>query len=167
MYLQRHLNKTPKVSKNATIFQGAILSGDIEISDGVNIWYNVSMRGDMSYIRIGENTNIQDNAVVHTNREAPCIIGKNVTVGHSSILHACTVHDNALIGMGSIVLDGAVVEEGALVAAGCVVPPNKTVPAYHLALGNPMKIIRELSEDEIEANKQNKDYYLQLVDEYV
>lgn len=166
MHIERYKDKLPKISSKAKIFYGAALSGDIEIADGVNIWYNVSMRGDMSYIKIGENTNIQDNSVVHTNLNQPCIIGKNVTVGHNAILHACTVEDDCLIGMGSIVLDGATVEQGALVGAGCVVPPGKTVPSKHLAVGNPMKIVRELTDKELEANKKNKDYYLQLMNDY-
>ncbi|MEC9484460.1 MAG: gamma carbonic anhydrase family protein [Candidatus Izemoplasma sp.] len=166
MYLQRHLEKTPRVSKDAKIFQGACLSGDIIIDEGVNIWYNVSMRGDMAPIRVGTDTNIQDNAVIHTNTDQPTTIGKNVTIGHGAIIHGCTVEDDALIGMGSILLDGATVEQGALVGAGTLVPPGKTVPKYHLAIGNPMKIIRELTEDDIKANEANKDYYLKLVKEY-
>ncbi|MCF7925119.1 MAG: gamma carbonic anhydrase family protein [Candidatus Izimaplasma sp.] len=166
MYLQRHLDQTPRVNKDAKIFQGANLSGDIVIDEGVNIWYNVSMRGDMAPIRVGKDTNIQDNAVIHTNTDLPTDIGKNVTIGHGAIIHACTIEDDALIGMGSIILDGAVVEQGALVGAGTLVPPGKTVPSYHLALGNPMKVIRKLTEDEIKANKKNNGYYLKLVKEY-
>lgn len=166
MHIDRYKHTIPKISPKAKIFYGAALSGDIEVAEGVNIWYNVSMRGDMSYIRIGENTNIQDNSVVHTNLDQPCIIGKNVTVGHGAILHACTVEDDCLIGMGSIVLDGATVEQGALVGAGCVVPPGKTVPSKHLVVGNPMKIVRELTDKELESTRKNKDYYLQLMNEY-
>lgn len=166
MYLQRHLDKTPVVAKSAKIFQSVCISGDVIIGENVNIWYNVSIRGDMAKITINQNTNIQDNVVIHTNVDSPTFIGENVTVGHAAILHACTVHDEALIGMGSIILDKATVEKGALVAAGTVVPPGKTVPAYHLALGNPMKIIRKLTDHEIEANKENKNHYLRLMKEY-
>ena len=166
MYLEEHNGNYPKISNKAKIFKNTCISGDVEIKDYVNIWYNVSIRGDMDKVTIEENTNIQDNSVIHTNTNLPTHIGKNVTVGHNAIIHACTVEDNCLIGMGSILLDGCIIKEGALVGAGCVVPPNKEVPAYHLAVGNPMKIIRELKPSEIEAMNQNKDYYLKLMSEY-
>jgi len=166
MFLEEHNGKFPVISKKAKVFQNACISGDVTVKDGVNIWYNVSIRGDMAEIVIDENTNIQDNSVIHTNTDLPTYIGKNCTIGHNAIIHACTVKDNCLIGMGSILLDGCVIEEGALVGAGCVVPPGKTVPKNTLVVGNPMKIIRELKESEIDAMKVNKDYYLKLMSEY-
>lgn len=166
MTLITHNGKTPLVDKTAKIFTNAVLSGDITVSPNVNIWFNASLRGDMAPIFIGENTNIQDNAVVHTNLNQPTYIGKNVTVGHGAIIHAATVEDNCLIGMGSIVLDGAIIKQGALVGAGAVIPPNKVIPENTLVVGNPMKIIRELTDSELEANKKNKDFYLKLMNEY-
>ncbi len=166
MYLEEHNGNYPKISEKAKVFQNVCISGDVIVKDGVNIWYNVSIRGDMDKVVIEENTNIQDNSVIHTNTNLPTHIGKNVTVGHNAIIHACTVHDNALVGMGSILLDGCVIGEGALVGAGCVVPPGKTVPPRTLVVGNPMKIIRELKDSELESIKQNKDHYLRLMSEY-
>lgn len=166
MFLEEHNGNMPVISDKAKVFHNACISGEVEIKDYVNIWYNVSIRGDMAKITIEENTNIQDNAVIHTNTNLPTYIGKNVTVGHNAIIHACTVKDNALIGMGSILLDGCIIEKGALVGAGCVVPPGKTVPENTLVVGNPMKIIRELKDHEILAMKANKDYYLKLMSEY-
>ncbi len=166
MYIEKYLGKEPIISPKAKIFRNAVLSGDITIGDNVNIWFNASLRADMAPITIGENTNIQDNAVVHTNLDLPTSIGKNVTVGHGAILHACTVEDDCLIGMGSIVLDGAVIKKGALIGAGAVIPPRKIIPENMLVVGNPMKIIRELTPKEIQANKMNKDYDLQLMTEY-
>ena len=166
MTLIEHNNKIPKVDPTAKIFQNAVLSGDITIGKNVNIWFNCSLRGDMSPITIGDNTNIQDNAVVHTNLNLPTTIGKNVTVGHGAIIHACTIEDNCLIGMGSIILDGAVIKKGALVGAGAVIPPNKVIPENVLVVGNPMRIIRTLTEEELKANIGNKDYYLKLMNEY-
>lgn len=166
MYIEKHLDKEPKISKKTKIFSGAVLAGDVTINDNVNVWYNVTIRADMAEVVIGENTNIQDNTVIHTNLGLPTIIGKNVTVGHGAIIHAATIKDNALIGMGSIILDGAVIEEGALVGAGSVVPPGKTVPKNHLAIGNPMKVIRELSDSDLVEISKNKDYYLKLMNEY-
>ncbi|AIO18911.1 2,3,4,5-tetrahydropyridine-2,6-dicarboxylate N-acetyltransferase [Candidatus Izimaplasma bacterium HR1] len=166
MTLIKHNDKLPVVDPTAKIFQNAVLSGDITVGKNVNIWFNASLRGDMAPIFIGENTNIQDNAVVHTNLNLPTHIGKNVTVGHGAIIHACTVEDDCLIGMGSIILDGAVIRKGALIGAGAVIPPNKEIPANSLVVGNPMRIIRVLTETELEANKSNKDFYLKLMSEY-
>lgn len=166
MFLEEHNGNTPIISPKAKVFQNACISGDVEVKDFVSIWYNVSIRGDMDKVTIDEYTNIQDNAVIHTNTNLPTHIGKNVTVGHNAIIHACTVEDDCLIGMGSILLDGCIIKKGALVGAGCVVPPGKTVPENTLVVGNPMKIIRELKPQEIEAMKVNKDYYLKLMSEY-
>lgn len=166
MYIEKYKNLVPKISTKAKIFKNVVISGDVTIEDNVNIWFNASIRGDMAPITIGENTNIQDNAVVHTNTNLPTHIGKNVTVGHGAIIHACTVNDDCLIGMGSIILDGAVIGKGALIGAGALIPPHKVIPEFVLVVGNPMRIIRELTEAEIAANKLNKDFYLKLMNDY-
>jgi len=166
MIIEEYKGIKPIISKKAKVFSNAVIAGDVIIKDYVSVWYNVTIRGDMAAVSIGANTNIQDNAVIHTNIGLPTTIGQNVTVGHGAIIHAATVEDNALIGMGSIILDGAVIGEGSLVGAGCVVPPNKKVPAHTLVVGNPMKIVRELSSEEIEGIKINKDHYLHLMNEY-
>ena len=157
---------TPTISIKAKIFKTAVVAGDVTISDNVSVWYNVTIRGDMAPVVILENTNIQDNCVIHTNLGLPTHIGKNVTVGHAAIIHAATVGDNCLIGMGSIILDGAVIGDNSLVGAGCVVPPNKAIPENTLVIGNPMKIIRQLSKNELIDIKKNKDFYLKLMSEY-
>lgn len=162
----QYQNIEPTIDPLARVFPSAIIVGDVTIYPGVNVWFHATIRGDMAKVTIGENTNIQDNAVVHTNIDQPTYIGKNVTVGHSAIIHAATVHDHALIGMGAIILDGAIVEKYAMVAAGCLVPPGKVVPERMLAIGNPMRIVRELREDEIIANQKNVEYYLGLVKKY-
>ncbi len=161
----KYLNYEPKIDKDAVNIGGDII-GDVTIEKDVNIWFNATVRGDMAPVTIKEGTNIQDNAVVHTNTDLPTFIGKLVTIGHSAIIHACTVHDYALIGMGSIILDSAEVGEYALVAAGTVVPPGKKVPPRTLVMGNPMRIVRELTDIEIEANIQNSRYYIKLSKEY-
>jgi carbonic anhydrase/acetyltransferase-like protein (isoleucine patch superfamily) len=166
MYIEKYKDLEPKIHPTARLFKNVVISGDLTISKNVNIWFNVSLRADMAPIFIGENTNIQDNAVVHTNTGLPTYIGKNVTVGHGAIIHAATVEDDCLIGMGSIILDGAVIKQGALIGAGAVIPPNKVIPMNSLVVGNPMRIIRELTSIELEANKKNKDYYLKLMSEY-
>lgn len=156
----------PKVDPSVLILDGSFVSGDVVIEKNVNIWFNVSIRGDMAAIRIGENTNIQDNAVIHVNTNTPTTIGKNVTVGHNAIIHGATVGDHCLIGMGSILLDHSIVEEGAMVGAGCLVPPGKIVPKGMVAIGNPMKIVRPLTEVELQANQQNIQSYLDLASAY-
>lgn len=157
---------SPIIDATATVFPTAVIAGDVTLEANVNVWYNATIRGDMAPVLIKENTNIQDNAVVHTNTNLPTMIGKNVTVGHSAIVHAATVHDNALIGMGSIILDGAVIGEGSLVGAGTVVPPGKNVPPNTLVVGNPMKIVRTLSEREQQGIRDNALEYLTLTANY-
>ncbi len=164
--IYKHKEYLPVIAKSAKIFAQAVVCGDVTIRENVNVWFNATVRGDMAPVTIGKNTNIQDNAVIHTNTGLPTIIGESVTVGHGAIIHAATVKDFALIGMGSIILDGAIVEKYAMVAAGCVVPPNKTVPEKMLAVGNPMRIVRSLTDEEIEYNLQNVEYYLRLMKEY-
>ncbi len=162
----RYLETKPNISATSKIMDHAIVIGDVEIADLANVWFNATVRGDMAAIKIGEGTNIQDNAVIHTDTSLPTYIGQYVTVGHSAIVHAATVEDHALIGMGSIILNGAVIGEGAMVAAGTLVPPGKKVPPRMLAMGVPMKIIRPLTEAEINANRLNAMKYIQLAKEY-
>ncbi len=156
----------PKISKKAYVLESAQVVGDSTLHDYASVWFNATVRGDMASIEIGEGTNIQDNAVVHTDTNLPTKIGKYVTVGHSAIIHAATVGDYALIGMGSVILNNATIGDYAMVAAGTVVPPGKVVPPRTLVLGNPMRVIRELTEKEIEVNKNNAITYIKLAKEY-
>ncbi len=159
-------NIKPTISKTAKVFDGAHVIGDVTIDDDVGIWFNVTLRGDMAPITVGKRTNIQEHAVVHTSVGSPTVIGCDVTVGHQAIIHAATIEDGALIGMGSIILDGAVVHKNALVAAGTVVPPGKHVPENTLVMGNPMKIVKTLDDDARESIIHNKNHYVQLLKQY-
>lgn len=159
-------NLKPKIDKGAYILDSAQVLGDVKIDKDASVWFNATVRGDMASIDIGEGTNIQDNAVVHTDSQRPTKIGKYVTVGHSAIIHAATVEDYCLIGMGSIILNGAVIGEKAMVGAGALVPPGKVVPPKSLVIGNPMKIVRELSDEEVEANINNSKKYIELAKKY-
>jgi len=161
----RYLDAEPKLDSSVINLGGQII-GDVTIEKDCNVWFHATIRGDMAPVYIKEGTNIQDNAVVHTNTLAPTNIGKFVTVGHSAIIHACTVGDYALIGMGSVLLDHSVVGDYAMVAAGTVVPPGKVVPPRTLVMGNPMRIVRELSEKEIQANFENSINYIALSKKY-
>ena len=162
----KYLDYKPRISNKAFILDSAVVVGDSTLHDYSNVWFNATVRGDMASIEIGEGTNIQDNAVIHTDTNLPTKIGKYVTVGHSAIVHAATVGDYALIGMGSIILNGAEVGDYAMVAAGTLVPPGKKVPARTLVIGSPMKIIRELTDSEIEANINNAKTYIKLAKGY-
>lgn len=157
----------PIIDEDCLIFENTTLIGDVRIGKGVSIWPYASLRADMDYIEIGDHSNIQESSVIHTNVNMPTKIGKCVTVGHNAIIHGATVGDYCLIGMGSILLDGSVIEDGAVVAAGCVVPQGKVVPANHLAVGNPMKIIRELDEESRKPFIDNTMAYVELTKKYL
>lgn len=145
----KYKNITPKLPGTTYVAPSACVIGDVHIGEGSSLWFNVVVRGDVNFIRIGDRTNIQDGSVVHVTREThPTIIGNDVTVGHSVTLHGCTIEDGCLIGVGAIVLDGAVVGESSLVAAGTLVAPGTRIPPKSLVLGSPGKVKRTLSEDE-------------------
>ncbi len=160
-------NKYPVIGKDSLVFENSTLIGDVRIGENVSIWPYVTLRGDMDYISVGNCSNIQESSVIHTNINMPTVIGSYVTIGHNAIVHAATIEDDCLIGMGAIILDGSVVEKGAVVAAGCVVPPGKVVPSNHLAVGNPMKIVKELDEEARKPFKDNTLCYVDLTKQYL
>jgi len=144
-----YLDKIPKIAANVFLASGIKIIGDVEIGENSSIWYNSIVRGDVNYIRIGELTNIQDNSVLHVTGKNPLIVGNKVTVGHSAVLHGCTIMDLTLIGIGGIILDGAIVEEKSIVAAGSVVKQGFVVQSGKLVAGIPAKVIRDLTDDEL------------------
>ncbi len=150
------------MSEKTKIFDGAKLIGNVEMKDNVSIWYNAVLRGDIEPITIDENSNVQDNCVVHVSKNYPVKIGKNVSVGHGAIVHGCTIEDNVLIGMGAIILNGAHIEKNCLVGAGALVTENKTFPEGSLIIGSPAKAIRQLTEEEIESITENATHYVEL-----
>ncbi len=151
----------PAIDDSVFLASGSKIIGDIVIGKKSSIWYNTVIRGDVNYIRIGEQTNVQDCSMLHvTNNTHPLIIGNKVTIGHSVTLHGCTVKDLTLIGIGSIVLDGAIVEEQSMVAAGAVVRPDFIVPSGKLVGGVPAKVIRDLTEEEIHEFEKSAQRYL-------
>lgn len=158
----------PKIHESAFIAPNACIAGDVVIGEDSNIWFGVQMRGDVHEIRIGKRTNIQDGSVLHVTRGVSgCYVGDGVTVGHKALLHACTIEDNAFIGMGAIVLDEAVVESGAMVAAGAVVTPKKRVPAGELWAGNPARLMRKLTQADLDFFPVSADNYVKLSKEYL
>lgn len=157
----------PTLGKNVWVADNAAVAGDVHIGEGSSVWFGAQMRGDVHEIRIGARTNIQDNAVLHVTRNlSGTYIGDDVTIGHGAILHACTVQNECLIGMGAIILDEAVVEERAMVAAGALVTPKKRIPSGQLWGGSPAKYMRDLNEEELNFLKISADNYVRLAKEY-
>lgn len=158
---------SPKLHSSVFVAEGAQIIGDVVIEKDSSVWFNTVIRGDVNFIRIGERTNIQDNTVIHvTNKKFPTFIGSNVTVGHSAVIHACTIYDYCLIGMGAIVLDDAKVGPYALVAAGAVVTMGAVIPEGTLVAGIPAKVIRKLTDDELGFLKQSAQNYVDYVGTY-
>lgn len=147
----------PRFGKRCYFSEGVAIVGDVQMGDDCTVWFNAVLRGDVHYIRIGDRTNIQDNSCVHTlNGKAPCIIGNDVTVGHSVTLHGCTIDDGALIGMGATVLDYAHVGRGAIIAANALVLKNTVIGEGELWGGVPAKFIKKV--DPTQAEELNKTY---------
>ncbi|MBH0157917.1 MULTISPECIES: gamma carbonic anhydrase family protein [Fictibacillus] len=153
-------DKQPKISETAFIADYVTITGDVQIGEYSSVWFNTSIRGDVSPTIIGNYVNVQDNSVLHQSPNRPLHLKDGVTVGHSVILHSCVVEENALIGMGSLVLDGAHIGQGAFIGAGSLVPPGKKIPPNTLAFGRPAKVIRELTEEDItDMNRIRREYY--------
>jgi carbonic anhydrase/acetyltransferase-like protein (isoleucine patch superfamily) len=150
----------PEIHPETFIADGARIVGRVVLNAGVSVWYNSVLRADVGEIVVGRNTNIQDNCTVHVDFGLNTVLGENVTVGHGVILHACTVGDNCIIGMGSTVLDGAVIPPNSILAAGSLVAPRKTYPGGSLILGSPARVARMLSDEEIRHLVEHAEGYL-------
>ncbi len=158
---------SPSIDPTAYIAENVVVTGDVVIGAESNIWFGVAIRGDVSDIRIGARTNIQDGSVVHVTRgRKGTRIGDEVTVGHMALLHACEIGNRAFIGMKACVMDGAVVEDEAMVAAGALVTPNKHIPKHQLWSGSPARYMRDMTEAEIGYLKVSADHYVELGQEY-
>ena len=146
--LESFLRKKPTLGRDVYIARGAVVVGDVTLGDFSSVWYNAVLRGDINRIVVGHHSNLQDNAVIHLADDYPCLIGNYVTVGHSAIVHACTVGDEVLVGMGSAILDGAAVGAQSIVGAHALVTQGMVIPSGSLVLGTPAKVVRELTHDE-------------------
>jgi carbonic anhydrase/acetyltransferase-like protein (isoleucine patch superfamily) len=155
--------RRPRIHPGAYIDPAAQIIGDVTIEEGASVWPFSVLRGDQdNYVTLGRNSNVQDNSVLHVTPEFPCVVGAGVTIGHRSVVHACTIMDNVRIGIGAVVLTGAVVEEGAQVGAGALVPQGAVVPAGWLVMGVPAKPVRRMSEEEIADIRKNAIDYVDL-----
>lgn len=151
----------PKFGKDCWMAENATIVGEVEMGDQCTIWFNAVVRGDVNYIKIGNKTNIQDNATIHgTYEKAPTNIGNNVSIGHNAIVHGCTLKDEVLVGMGAIVMDNAVVGEGAIIAAGAVVLQNTHVEANTIYAGVPAKKVKTVGPENREMQSRIANNYI-------
>ncbi len=153
--------KRPQLADTVWIAPNAIVIGDVRLARNVSIWWNAVLRGDNDPITIGENTNIQDGSVLHTDIGVPLTIGTNVTVGHMVMLHGCTVGDGSLIGIGAIILNRAVIGRECLIGAGALVPEGKVIPDRSLVVGTPGQIVRQLTDDDLAGIRKGNHHYLE------
>jgi carbonic anhydrase/acetyltransferase-like protein (isoleucine patch superfamily) len=175
MAIRPYLEHLPVLGARAYVDEAATVIGDVVLGDDTSVWPGTVIRGDVNFIRIGERTNVQDGTVIHVSHDGPHAklggfatrIGSDVTIGHKAIIHACTIEDAVLIGMGAIVLDGAVVKKHGFVGAGAVVSPGKVVGEGELWLGNPARMVRLLGEAEIEGLYYSAQHYMRLKDRYL
>jgi carbonic anhydrase/acetyltransferase-like protein (isoleucine patch superfamily) len=162
-----YLDRNPTLHGTVFVAEGARVIGDVEIGEESSVWFNAVVRGDTSTVRIGARTNIQDGAVVHTDTGRPCTIGDDCTIGHNAVIHGCTIGNGCLIGMGAIVLSGSVVGDESLLAAGALVPEGKEFAARSLLVGSPAKLVRTLSDDEVDRLiRRGVGTYLRLARDY-
>ena len=162
-----HKGITPQLDASVFLAPTACVIGDVHIGEKSSLWFNVVVRGDVNFIRIGSRTNIQDGSVIHVTKDThPTLVGDDVSVGHSVTLHGCTVHDKCLIGIGAIVLDGAVIGASSLIAAGSVVAPGTQVPPQSLVMGSPGRVKRVLTENECRNIHSIAERYLQYQEDY-
>lgn len=155
-------NVFPEIGTNCFLAENSTIVGDVIIGNNCSVWFNAVIRGDVNYIRIGDNSNIQDGAVIHcTYQKAATEIGNNVSIGHNALVHGCTLYDHVLIGMGAIVMDHAVVNEYCIIAAGAIVLENTVCEAGYLYAGIPARKIKPLTDQQIEMlNKLPENYKL-------
>jgi len=142
-------NCTPQFGENCFLADNAVVIGEVTTGDNCSVWFSAVVRGDVHYIKMGDKVNVQDGAVIHcTYQKSPTTIGNNVSIGHNAIVHGCTIHDNVLIGMGSIVMDNVVVHSNSIIAAGAVVLENTVVESGCIYAGVPAKKVKKLSEEQ-------------------
>lgn len=174
MAIRKFNDKQPKIGKSVFIDASAVVIGDVTLGDDVSIWPTTVLRGDVESITIGDGTNVQDGSILHvthagkyTVQGQPLIIGKGVTIGHRAVVHACTVGDYCLIGIGAIVMDGAVLDDYVMLGAGALVPPGKKLDSGYLYVGVPAKQARPLKESEKEFLEYSSQQYIHLKNEHL
>ena len=148
--IKEFLGKYPQIHPSAYVVESADIIGDVVIGKASSVWFNVTIRGDVNWIKVGDRSNVQDNVCIHVmNQTGPTLIGNDVTIGHGAVVHGCTIKDRVLIGMNATILDKAIIYSDIIVAAGTIVPPNKKLESGYLYMGAPAKPVRKLSDEEI------------------
>lgn len=166
-HIQSYLGIDPQFGAGAWVAPGAVVVGDVVVGEGSSVWYNAVVRGDVAPIRIGCRTNVQDLTMIHVTSGGPgTVIGDDVTIGHRAVLHACTIGNAVLVGMGAIVLDGVVVEDEAMIGAGALVAPGTRVTARSLWLGSPAKLVRPLRDAEVANLYASAKHYRGMADNH-
>ncbi|HSN70876.1 MAG TPA: gamma carbonic anhydrase family protein [Steroidobacteraceae bacterium] len=172
--IRPYLDHVPRLGARVYVDPSAVVIGDVELGDDVSVWPTAVVRGDVHSIRIGARTSVQDGSVLHVTHDGPytpggraLLIGADVTIGHKAILHACTVEDTSLIGMGSIVLDGSVIERHVMLGAGALVPPGKRLVRGGLYVGAPARRVRDLTPQEIASLTYSAEHYARIKDRYL
>ena len=158
--------KYPIINETAYVSESVDIIGDVLVGKNANIWFGARLRADMNRIVVGENSNIQENSVIHIDNDYETIIGKNVTIGHSAIIHGCNISDNVLVGMGAIILNGAKIGKNTIIGAGALITQGKSFEDGVLLLGNPAKVIRKLTDEEIENIQKSANNYVALSKKY-
>jgi len=151
MTLYKLGDEEPQVDKDAWVAPSACVMGKVKLEKGSSVWFNTTIRGDNELITVGENSNIQDGCVLHSDAGVPLTVGKNCTVGHMVMLHGCDIGDNTLVGIGSIILNNTTIGRNCLIGANTLIPENKTIPDNSMVMGSPGKVVKTLEEGQIEA----------------
>lgn len=159
-------SKVPVVQKNVYIAPSAIIIGDVRIGDNVGIWFQAVIRGDEEPIVIGNNTNIQDGSVLHTDYGYKLVIGNNVTVGHKAMLHGCVISDNCLIGMNSVIMNGSKIGKNCIIGANALIGQGKEIPDNSLVVGSPARRIREVTSEDLQLIAKAADSYVKRIEQY-
>ena len=157
-----HKGREPRLEGPCFVAPGAHLIGDVSLGVEASVWFNAVLRADEAPIQVGARSNLQDGVLVHTDIDVPAVVGDDVTVGHGAILHGCVVEDGALVGMGAIVLNRAEIGRESLVAAGTLVPEGRRIPPRSLVMGSPARVVRELSQEELEELRRSAPHYVTL-----
>ncbi|WP_138420303.1 gamma carbonic anhydrase family protein [Aquibacillus sediminis] len=159
--LYEYKGKKPTIAPTAFLAEDSVITGDVTIDKYASVWFKTVIRGDVAPVHIGENSNVQDLSLLHQSPNMPLIIEENVTIGHQVTLHSAIIKKKALVGMGSIILDGAEIGEQAFIGAGSLVPPGKKIPPRTLAFGRPAKVVRDLTDEDIQEMERIKNSYVE------